>query len=97
MASCVDLTTPLDHETFKSSMPFENSTQRAALLSALTKISLSFLSFFSVLCVTMVAMPTGYKLVISRALGMHGIYCPQPSGTGPSGFGAINAIHPSCP
>ena len=36
--------------------------------------------FFSVLCVSMVAMPTGYKLVISRALGMHGIYCPQPSG-----------------
>ena len=44
-----------------------------------------------------VAMPTGYKLVISRALGMHGIYCPQPSGTRPSGFGAINAIHPSRP
>ena len=42
-------------------------------------------------------MPTGYKLVISRALGMHGIYCPQPSGTRPSGFGAINAIHPSRP
>ena len=42
-------------------------------------------------------MPTGYKLVISRALGMHSIYCPQPSGTRPSGFGAINAIHPSCP
>ena len=30
--------------------------------------------------VAMAAMPSGYKLVISRALGMHGIYCPQPSG-----------------
>ena len=28
----------------------------------------------------MVAMPMGYKLVISRALGIHGIYCPQPLG-----------------
>jgi hypothetical protein len=25
------------------------------------------------------AVPTGYKIVISRALGMHGIYCTQPS------------------
>ena len=49
-------------------------------MSILSKIALPFLSFFSVLCVSMVAMPTGYKLVISRALGMHGIYCPQPSG-----------------
>ncbi len=23
-------------------------------------------------------MPSGYKLVITRALGMHGIYCTQP-------------------
>ena len=49
-------------------------------MSILSKIALPFLSFFSVLCVSMVAMPMGYKLVISRALGMHGIYCPQPSG-----------------
>ena len=46
----------------------------------------------------MVAVPTGYKIVISRALGMHGIYWPQPSGCfTPSCFGAINAIHPSRP
>ena len=46
----------------------------------------------------MVAVPTGYKIVITRALGMHGIYCTQPSGRfAPSCFGAINAIHPSRP
>ena len=34
--------------------------------------------------VAMVAVPSGYKLVISRAtLGMHGIYCTQPSGMRP--------------
>ena len=43
-------------------------------------------------------MPTGYKIVISCALGMYGIYCTQPSGRfAPLCFGAINAIHPSCP
>ena len=44
-----------------------------------------------------VAMPSGYKLVITRALGMHGIYCTQPSGLTPSCFSAIYSIHPSCP
>ncbi len=35
----------------------------------------------AIFCVTnnYVAMPSGYKLVITRALGMHGIYCTQPS------------------
>ncbi len=42
-------------------------------------------------------MPSGYKLVITRALGMHGIYCTQPSGLTPSCFSAIYSIHPSCP
>ncbi len=39
--------------------------------------------FSSIFCVTKtcyVAMPSGYKLVITRALGMHGTYCTQPSG-----------------
>ena len=44
-----------------------------------------------------VAMPSGYKLVITRALGLHGIYCTQPSGLAPSCFSAIYSIHPSCP
>ena len=39
-----------------------------------------------------VAMPSGYKLVITRALGLHGIYCTQPSC-----FSAIYSIHPLCP
>ena len=43
------------------------------------------------------AMPSGYKLVITRALGLHGIYCTQPSGLAPSCFSAIYSIHPSCP
>ena len=43
-----------------------------------------------------VAMPSGYKLVITRALGLHGIYCTQPSGLAPSCFSAIYSIHPSC-
>ncbi len=53
-----------------------------------------------IFCVTKtcyVAMPSGYKLVITRALGMHGTYCTQPSGLTPSCFSAIYAIHPSCP
>ena len=44
-----------------------------------------------------VAMPSGYKLVITCALGLHGIYCTQPSGLAPSCFSAIYSIHPSCP
>ena len=44
-----------------------------------------------------VAMPSGYKLVITRALGLHGIYCTQPSGLAPSCFSAIYSIHPLCP
>ena len=44
-----------------------------------------------------VAMPSGYKLVITHALGMHGIYCTQPSGLAPSCFSAIYSIHPLCP
>ena len=65
-----------------------------------SKISLSVLSFSSVLhvCVSIVAVPTGYKIVISCALRMHGIYCTQPSGYfAPLCFSAINAIHPSHP
>ncbi len=56
--------------------------------------------FSSIFCVTKtcyVAMPSGYKLVITRALGMHGTYCTQPSGLTPLCFSAIYAIHPSCP
>ena len=34
-------------------------------------------------------VPSGYKIVISRALGMYGIYCTQPSG-----FDVINPSHP---
>ena len=44
-----------------------------------------------------VAMPSGYKLVITRALGLHGIYCTQPSELAPLCFSAIYSIHPSCP
>ena len=44
----------------------------------------------------MVAVPTGYKTIISHALGMHGIYCTQPSGHfTPSCLSPINAMHPS--
>ncbi len=53
--------------------------------------------FSSITKTCYVAMPTGYKLVITRALGMHGTYCTQPSGLTPSCFSAIYAIHPSCP
>ena len=42
-------------------------------------------------------MPSGYKLVITRALGLHGIYCTQPSGLAPSCFSAIYSVHPLCP
>ncbi len=38
------------------------------------------LALHLVIHVNSVAMPSGYKLVITRALGMHGIYCTQPSG-----------------
>ena len=31
-------------------------------------------------CISRYASTSGYKLVISRVLGMHGIYYPQPSG-----------------
>ena len=42
-----------------------------------------------------VAVPMGYKMVMSCTLGMHGIYCTQPSGHfAPLYFGAINAIRP---
>ncbi len=42
------------------------------------------LSFCAVLFIVLlrqcyVAMPSGYKLVITCALGMHGIFCTQPS------------------
>ena len=96
IAGRVDLTTPLGHETPKSSIAQAWLGERPCV-SVSSKMSLSFLSFwvfYAYLC--MVAMPTGYKLVISRVLGMHGIYCPQPLGTRPSGFGAINAIHSMC-
>ena len=60
------------------------------------------LSFFCAVYIVLlgqcyVAMPLGYKLVITRALGLHGIYCTQPSGLAPSCFSAIYSIHPSCP
>ena len=44
-----------------------------------------------------VAMPSGYKLVITRALRLHGIYCTQPSGLAPSCFSAIIIIIPYIP
>ncbi len=44
-------------------------------------LELSLSSFCAVYIVLLrqcyVAMPSGYKLVITRALGMHGIYCTQ--------------------
>ena len=50
-------------------------------------LELSLSSFCAVYIVLLkqcyVAMPSGYKLVITRALGMHGIYCTQPSGLTP--------------
>ena len=50
-------------------------------------LELSLSSFCAVYIVLLrqyyVAMPSGYKLVITRALGMHGIYCTQPSGLSP--------------
>ena len=79
MASCMDLTTPLGHKMFKSSIDVQNLTQRVALCVRFEQDMLAFSFFFSVLCISMVAMPRGYKLVISRVLGMDGIYCPQPS------------------
>ena len=64
-------------------------------------LELSLSSFCAVYIVLLrqcyVAMPSGYKLVITRALGMHGIYCTQPSGLAPSCFSAIYSIHPLCP
>ncbi len=64
-------------------------------------VELSLSSFCAVYIVLLrqcyVAMPSGYKLVITRALGMHGIYCTQPSGLTPSCFSAIYSIHPLCP
>ena len=59
-------------------------------------LELSLSSFCAVYIVLLrqcyVAMPSGYKLVITRALRMHGIYCTQPSC-----FSAICSIHPSYP
>ena len=64
-------------------------------------LELSLSSFCAVYIVLLgqcyVAMPSGYKLVITHALGMHGIYCTQPSELTPSCFSAIYSIHPSCP
>ena len=64
-------------------------------------LELSLSSFCAVYIVLLrqcyVAMPSGYKLVITRALGLHGIYCTQPSGLTPSCFSAIYSIHPLCP
>ena len=61
-------------------------------------LELSLSSFCAVYIVLLrqcyVAMPSGYKLVITRALGMHGIYCTQPSGLAPSCFSAIYSILP---
>ena len=48
--------------------------------------------------VNTVPMPSGYKVVRSWGLQMHGIYCTQPLGRFvPLYFGAINAVHPSHP
>ena len=64
------------------------------------ELSLSFFVLFIYIVLLgqcYVAMPSGYKLVITRALGLHGIYCTQPSGLAPSCFSAIYSIHPLCP
>lgn len=46
----------------------------------------------------MVALASGYIIVTTSALGMHSIYCTQPSGRfTPSCFSAMNAIYPLHP
>ncbi len=42
----------------------------------------------------MLLMPSGYKLVITRARGMYGIYCAEARGRKPRGLSAICAMHP---
>ena len=71
--SCMDLTTPLGHETLRSSIDVRELDSETGLIHAISsKISLPFLSFLVFYCVSILAMPTGYKLhlVISCALGI---------------------------
>ena len=93
----VDLTTPLGHETLRSSIDVWELDSESGFVYPF-RVRCACLWVFYVYLYR-VAMPMGYKLVISHALRMHGIYCPQPSGRfAPSGFGAINAIvYPSHP
>ncbi len=63
--------------------------QRCMCLELVTSLFLSI--FCCILCCK------GYKLVITRALGLHGVYCTQPSGLTPSGFSAIYTIQSLVP
>ena len=63
VARCVDLTTFLGHETFRNLIYVrELDSQSDFVCPFRDKLVFSF--FFGVLCVSMVAMPTGHKLVI---------------------------------
>ena len=88
----VDLTTPLGHETIRSSFDWCSRT-RIGERPCVSVSSKRWACFSSVLCVSIVAMPTGYKIVISRALGCMAFIALNPQAQAPSGFGAINAIH----
>ena len=90
--------TPRSRDVQKFDWRSRTGLRERLCVSVLSKIALPFLSFFSILCVSMVAMPTGYKLVISRALRDAWHLLPSTLGRfAPSCFGAINAIHPSRP
>ena len=46
---------------------------------------------------THILMSLQYVIVISRARGMYGIYCPEARGReAAQGLSAINAMHPEC-
>ena len=88
----VILTTLLNHKGVRGSIDVQvwHWEQLCRTVSSLFLLSLE--------CISMVAVPMGYKIVISRALEMYWIYCTRPLGCfTSSGFGAINPIHPLCP
>ena len=92
-------TTPIHSSTCQQVVSASEmaASQRGEHAASIIFVEYKLTSLFTKL-VTMVVLPSGYKIVITRALGMQGIYCTQPSSRCmPSCFSTINAIHLSHP
>ena len=55
---CVDLTRPLCHDPIRCSINVQELIQRVALQDVSSKLSLSYISFSSILNISIVAVPT---------------------------------------